>query len=332
MNSRQSHRLVVALIATLSASATTHAVLVPAVGPGTGVGRIEHSVFALGAGGPGAVFDGFFNPAIADGGDLLTPGFNYRTLVGAPTFDHDTGALGLIANVPVGLATAPNAAAGFGGATTQMVALAGNGRAGLAATNFTLYDNNANGFSSINVFGGSVDYVNVGAPIVGGRFGHFLSATAVAPVGGYIAAGVKSIIEIDFAGGTGLGFGADAFWEPLPILVAFDGVGIGRADMIQADVGLSSFVAFGQTLSFSAAAASVPLNIPIGASIRMRSTVTLIADPEATIEIADLPMNYGNSFDFGVGGASNGAQFVPEPGSLGFLLIGGCLMQLRRQR
>jgi len=321
-----------AVLTVLAECTSLNAALIPAVGPGTGVGRIEHSVFGLGAGGPGAVFDGFFDPTIADGGDMVAPGFNYPTIVGAPVFQNDTGGVGLTANVPIALATGPNAAAGFGGATTQMVGVGGGGSAGLAATNFSLADNNADGFASLNLFGGSVDYVNVGAPIVGGRFGHFLSATGVAPVGGFIAAGVKSIVEIDFSGGTGLGFLSDAFWEPLPIIVAFDGVGIGRADFIQADPGLSNFAALGQTLSFSAAAVSVPLNIPVGASIRIRSTVSLFADPGASLDISDIPVDFGNSFDFGVGASSNANQFIPEPASLAFLLTGALAIGIRRRR
>lgn len=320
------------VVASLGVAATLQAVLVPAVGPGTGVGRIEHAIFNTVAGGMPAVFDGHFNPVIADGGDMSAPGFNFPAIAGAPLFENDTGAIGLIANVPVTWTTPAHLPTGFGGATTTMVGVGGGGRAGIATTNFNLFDNAPLGRASTNTFAGSVDYINIGGPIIG-RYAHFLSASAVSPVGGYVAAGVKSVIEVDPAGGVGLAFNPVFFWEPLPIIMAFDGVAVGNPnDFIQAQ--FFRFNAVGQALTFSGISTTPILTIPAGASVRIRGTVTLIADPDGSMEFEDLPPDLvaeAGAIDFGMGGSGDALNYIPEPTALAPILL-GALMLGRRQR
>ena len=310
------------------------AILVPAVGPGTGVGRIEHAIGAVAAPGPaGAVFDGFFDPVVGSGGAMVAPGFNYPTFPGVPwpvLFENDTGAFPMTANTVYSLASPANAT-GFGGATTSMVGIGGGGNAGVLG-NFTLFDQAPDGFSSTNIFGASVDYVNVGGPVVG-RYAHFIAASAFAPVGGYVAAGVKSIIEVDLQGGTGPAFTTDFFWEPLPIIMGFDGAAGPLADVIQADEFVFNTVA--QSLTFGAISYSPVLTIPAGASVRIRGTLTFVADPGASIEQIDMPPELVDDFLIGTGASQDAMSIlVPEPASWAMALVSvaGVLVYGRHRR
>jgi hypothetical protein len=299
-----------------------HAVLVPATGVAAGVGRIEHGVFNYAGVNAAAAFNGFFNPIIADGGAMSTPGFGYPGVVGAPTFEVDTGGVGLIANVPIFLNTAPNAPSGFGGATTQLVGVAGGGRAGVAATNYTLSDNHVNGsgLASTNTFAASVVYNNVGGAI-NPRFAQFFAAGVNLTPGGFGMVGVKSVFEVgDYNALTGA-FTVDSFWEPLPILLAFDGTGP-RADMIQGQ--FFSFGGVGNSLTFGAVSTTPPLAVAVGKSVRIRGTISLVADP-ASIEMIDLPLDMLpnlDGIDLVAGASMNSGSIVPEPGSVLLLALG----------
>lgn len=321
------------ILVVLFAASEAWAQFTPAAGPGTGVGRIEHSVVATNPGGAGAVFDGFFDPATGTGGALKQPGFGFPATTGLTAMDVDTGAVGLTANVPIFLNTAANLPLGFGGATTTMVGL-GSGRAGLAATNFTLIDAGPDGSASTNTWGGSVDYINNSGFAQVGRFGHFISAHGTAPLGGYLAVGVKSLIEVDSGGGTGAGFTPDAFWEPLPIIMAFDGVGVGNAgDFIQADY--FRYLVSGQNVTFSGISVSPVLNIPNGWSIRIHGTTSLIADPQATMDFDMLPADLlaeAPQFNWGNGSSTDANLLMPEPGTLSLLGIAAFAVMGRRKR
>lgn len=248
-------------------------------------------------------------------------------------FPATTGAVGLVADVPIFLSSAANIPLGFGGAYTNMVGL-GSGRAGLASTNFTLYDAGPDGSASTNTWGGSVDYVNNSGFALNGRFGHFISAHATAPAGGYVAVGVKSLIELDSGGGTGAGFTPDFWWEPLPILMAFDGVGVGNAgDFIQADYW--RYVTLGQNVTFAGISVSPVINIPNGWSVRIHGTTSLVADPMATMDFDPMPLDLLNDapqFSWGNGSSSDALQLLPEPGTFSLLGIAAFAMMGRRKR
>lgn len=314
------------------------AVLIPAVGPGTGIGRIEHANGALFGGGALPLFDGtnyYFDPSLGveSGGAMSAPGGFFPSLgaIPWPAAPHvDTGGFGMTANVPYSLITGPGIN-GFGGASTTMVGVGGSGRAGVAATNLTLLDVGDGTRSSTNTFAASVQYVNVGAPLIGARYGHWLSAIGVVPVPGYVAASVRSVLEVNYTGATGYAFTADDAYDPGDIIMAFDGTG-GLADILIADF---SAVANpdAATIEFSALSLTPAFNIPVGASIRIRGTVTLIADPDATIGLIDFPLDLGNDpFNLGFGGSSNATtEMLPEPASLSLLLLGATAL-LRRRR
>ncbi|HMP08220.1 MAG TPA: PEP-CTERM sorting domain-containing protein [Lacipirellulaceae bacterium] len=326
------------------------AVLVPAGGAGSGVGWMEHAFGPVGGmtapGGALADFHGFYSPHLPWGdpaglgtsGGMRAPGFNYPEFPVVPwaaVFENDTGNFPMVANVVYNLATPPNIT-GFNGATTSMVGVGGGGRAGVAA-GFALSDASPKGGliqASTSTFAASVVYNSIGGTT--SRFGHFLASNVSVPVGGFAAAGVKSIFEIGDHNPVTGAFFVDSFWEPLPILVGFDGAGGPLVDIIQAQFFNSAMA--GQAGTFAALSTTPLAFIPHGKSIRMRSTVTLVADPDATMEMIPLSSFFDVFAELdgpflGFGASSDAADLlVPEPAAGVLLLVGGCALAVRRKR
>ena len=300
---------------------TAQAGFIPASGPGTGAAGIEHAVYALG---PGGALPVFAPPFLGLGqGQMQQPGGGYPRLVQPPVFQVDTGVFPILANVPYSLVTPPVPPAGFGGASTTLIGVGFGGRAGLAATNYTVFDAAVNGFASTNTFGAQGDYVNVGPGFVA-TFGHFLSGFVFAAPGGYVAAGVATGFDIDFQGGVGLFFTPDLTLAPQNIVMAFDGVGVGRVEILDADFLVGLVV--NQELTFGAVSLTAPVFIPAGASVRMRSTVTLVADPGSFFDVLDFPEELLPHLpDLGLGVARNAdglLSAVPEPGAAALCGLG----------
>lgn len=329
-------------------SSTVFAILTPAGGAGSGVGWMEHAFGPVGGltapGGAAAEFHGYYHPNLPWGdpaglgtsGGMRAPGFNYPEFPAIPwaaVFESDTGNFPMVANTVYNLATPPNLT-GFNGATTSMVGVGGGGKAGVAA-NFSLSDASPKDAfqASTNTFAASVVYNSIGGTVI--ELGHFLASDVSVPLGGYAAAGVKSIFEIgDHNPATGA-FAVDAWWEPLPILVVFDGALGPGADLIQAEFFTSAIA--GQAGTFAAVSTTPVAFIPHGKSLRMRSTVTLVADPDATLTMIDLPLDLqghlGGPF-LGFGASSNARDLlVPEPTSIGLIVIGwASLLGMARKR
>jgi hypothetical protein len=331
-------------LAIISQSSVAFGVLTPAGGAGSGVGFMEHAYGPVGGmvvpGPAPANFNGFYAPNAFPLGDptlpgtsggMQAPGFNFPAFPAVPwpaVGENDTGNFGMVANTVYPLATAPTAIGpGFGGATTSMVGVGGGGRAGVAA-NFTLGDITALDapvLVSTNTFGAMVVYDSVGG--TNAQFGHWLAANAVVPPdgSGFVLAGVKSIFEIGFHNpATGV-FTLPAapgiwVWEPLPVLFTFDGDGVGLVDAIQAD--FFAVNALAGSASFGALSITPPAVIPAGMSVRMRGTITLVADPA---DIQMLPLDLFPSVASQIGpdflgmGASTDAALhlnnVPEAGA-----------------
>lgn len=311
------------------------AILVPAGGAGSGVGWMEHAFGPVGGlvpGGAAADFNGFYSPNLPFGdpaglgtsGGLRAPGFFYPEFATIPwpaVFESDSGNFPMVANTVYNWITPANIS-GFGGATTSMVGVGGGGKAGVAA-NFSLSDASPKDAlqASTNTFAASVVYNSVGGTF--SRFGHFLASDVAVPLGGYAAAGVKSIFEIGIHDPFTGAFAMESFWEPLPILVGFDGAGGPLVDVIQAQF-FNSAIA-GQTGTFSAVSTTPLAFIPHGRSVRMRSTVTLIADPDATFTMIDLPLDMQAHLGgplLGFGASTNADQMlVPEPTTLALLTL-----------
>jgi len=337
-------------LAVLLFSNSCWAILVPAGGVGSGVGWIEHAFGPVGGlvapGGLPADFNGFYSPNLPFGdpaglgtsGGMRAPGFNYPAFPVIPwpaVFQNDTGNFPMLANVPNSLITPANIS-GFGGAATSMVGVGGGGRAGVSA-NFSLKDASPKDAfrASTNTFASAVVYNSVGVTIT--RFGHFLGATANVPVGGYAAAGVKSIFEIGTHNPVTGAFAVDAFWEPLPIIVAFDGAAGPLADVIQAQ--FFNFNTLGQSLSFATLSTTPFAVIPAGKSVRMRSTVTLVADPDAELDMIPISsffdvfteLDSGALLGFGASTDANNL-LTPEPTSAVILLPAFALIGRARRR
>jgi hypothetical protein len=326
--------LLIAIMCIVTARSAS-AVLVPAGGTDAGIARIEHGVFGYAGASNPALFNGHFHPEFALGGNMFTPGFGFPVVGGGPVFEVDTGKQGLLPNVPIFLNTAPHGPSGFGGATSRLVGVGGGGRAGVAVTNYSLSDNNLNGsgLASTNTFAASVVYTNAG-PAFNARFAHFLATSVNLAPGGLGMAGVKSIFEVgDYFPLTGV-FNVDAFWEPAPILLAFDGLGI-RADMVQGE--FFNILPSGNSALFSAVSTTQPLFIGVNKSVRIRGAISLIADP-ASIDIIDLPLDmqaHLDGIDLGMGGSQNAEALVPEPSSIVMLGLGALTLGLgavRRSR
>lgn len=295
--------------------------------PGTAIGEFEQAVYAGAAGGPGPVF-------AVDDGQMLQPGGGYPSL-GLLINELDTGLIGL----PGFLARAQDAQ--YGGGFANLTPVNGWNRAGLVSTNFFVRDFNVNGFISANTFGGTADFVNTGPFAAVGNVGNFLGMTAfVDPlnVNSFVAVGVRSVIEVGV--GVGAGFVPVNTLVATPIVMAFDGVGRGRPDFIQADRFLFQTPNL-TTLRFSAVS-TLPVVVPVGATMRVRGTLTLYADP-SDVSFDIFPLNdpsLGVAPDFGTGGSSNadavlGSTSAPEPGTFSLAaiaLLGVAIFRHRQQQ
>lgn len=303
-----------AFIASCCIASTAFAQLVPAVGPGTGSFSIEH-VTTLNGGN-----SAFGGPAVfAPGGLLLTAG-NGFPILGAPQAGFDlTGPL--TANVPVTRNTPANGAVpGIISAHTTLVGVGGGNRFGLIAPLPSLDVGVVpNGGIGYNAFGGSVDYVNIGAGVFAANV---VAATAgtinlLAP-GDFGAIAIRAKIEV----GVGVGFGfiptSSAFLDD--IIVRFDGAG-GLLDSVIADIGF-----FNQpnatTLNFSVASVGAFALNP-GATLRLTATQSLVADPASFTPgnldpqlLAQLPAGF-----VGFIASQDAASIIPEPTTVGMLAM-----------
>jgi len=307
----------------LVAAGSAQAILIPAVGPGTGQALIVHGGYGN-LGPSGALAPAVFN----NDGQMLTAGLGYPVLggLGGPFRFLSTP---LVANVPVGLATFPGQVPGIATASTSMVGVAGFGRAGLAATNYTLNANSAGGIIGANTFGGSVDNVNVGAPLAG-VVGHFISGRinlGGAP-GDFFAVGVRSRIDIGF--GVGLGFVPTATFFPTPIVIGFDGAGA-LPDFIAGD--FAGAQVLGPNSLRAAAASFGTFAIAAGATMRFTGTVTLMGDPASfDFDLMDLNLlNVPLDNFYGMGASSDATSILPTPGAAALLAVSG-LFAARRRR
>ncbi|MGQ0627956.1 MAG: hypothetical protein ACT4PL_07630 [Phycisphaerales bacterium] len=299
-----------------------HAILVPAAGPGTGSALIVHGSYNnLGASAPLA-------PAVfANDGQMLTAGLGYP-VIGAVNPGFRFLNTPLVANVPVGLNTFPGQVPGIVSASTTLVGVAGFGRAGLAATNYTLNTNFVPGRIGANTFGGQVDYVNVGGPLLA-NFGHFISGNlGVGGLGDFTAVGVRSRIDIGF--GVGNAFVSTFTFFPTPIVIGYDGAGP-RGDFVAADFGAVTIL--GPNNARVAAASIAPLLVGNGATVRFTGTVTIVGDPSSfdfapmDMSFLDVPMD---NF-YGYGGSSDALTILPTPSAAGLLGLFGLSMGRRRR-
>ena len=110
-------------------------------------------------------------------------------------------------------------------------------------------------------------------------------------------------------------------------------VGIGpRLDFSIDDFRL--FLVDADTLLYGGVSLTNPFFIPAGATVRLRGTVTLIADPNVTLEIMPLPENLPRP-DLGFGASTDALQIfgIPEPSGVVLVACGLTgLVVFRRKR
>jgi hypothetical protein len=285
------------------------------------ISEIEHGYYATAPGGALPIFDPI-------DGQMFQPGGGYPTTAANPIAQRDTGVVGLPNVLISGAGPAGGMPVGFGGAGTALSLVNGGNRIGIAVNQYYVYDRSPLGFASTNIYGGSADFLNaLGVPIAF-KGGQFIGFRGRVGVGGYVAVGVRSVFEVFNAQG-----GLIQSVIPTPIVWASNGDGNFGNDVGLADFGIGYDLG-AAGVGFSASSL-VNLVVPAGGTLRMRGTVTVIADPDSDVEIDTVPLD--NSAlplpEVGLGVSSNAsAVLAPEPGTLALLIAPGFALLGRRRR
>ncbi len=293
--------------------------------------EIEHAYY-------GEVPGGAFPAYAFDDGQLLQPG-GFLPGLGVLAVQNDTGPQaglgGFNANwvTPAGLGGFP-----FGGANTHLFTVNAPGAFGIASDSFSVADLSVgvNPGISANTFGGFADFVNVTQMNLLFRIGHFIAIQGqVDPVGGFVAAGVRSVFEFGF--GAGGGFVPTNSFTPIPIAFGWNGVG---ALPTSVQAGQFQFASAGNQFQFAASSVANAILAP-GATLRVRGALTIFADP-ADVSLDNMPLNGLDLPDVGQGNATNAqsafgtglAAAAPEPASLAFVAFGGLFgfVAIRRRK
>ncbi|MSP66944.1 MAG: PEP-CTERM sorting domain-containing protein [Alphaproteobacteria bacterium] len=291
------------------------------VGPNFGLTDLTTHVTLPGGAGP--LFDGF--------GRLVTPGFGYPTVLnpfGAASVENFCA--GGIA-VPLGCGAAPDPIDGFGGAVGGAIverAFGGPGiTGGLLWSPFFLSDGAPAGKVSRIDSVGSVDLFNPLPVPVFGVGGVWLAVTGTLPLGKYAAASVRGSIGL---------------LPPIDVTFMSDGLG-GGGSLVDQVLDNTAFTFLLESLiiggplaggtNFLAAGVSLYPGlfvIPPGGTINVTATISLVADPDASIIFVDLPPAIRAKLPFNLFGAGG---VIPEPSTLAVLLGGlGVLVFVRRRR
>ena len=281
--------------------------------------QIEHAYYGKAAGGAAPVY-------ALDDGQLLQPG-GFLPGLGPLVVQNDTGPQAGAGGFNANWVTAPGlGGTPFGGANTHLFTVNNPAGFGIVSDSFSVADASFGPVLGIsaNTFGGFADFVNITGGFLNFRIGHFLAIRGqVDPLGGFVAAGVRSVFEFGF--GAGGGFVPTSFFVPVPIAFGWDG-GIGL-DSVQA--GQFQFASAGNQFQFAASSVANALLAP-GATLRVRGALTIFADP-ADFSLDLMPLTGLDLPDIGSGHAINaptafrGALAAPEPGSLALLAFGGVL-------
>lgn len=260
---------------------------------GANTGWISFSVKP--AGGPSAA------PAFGGNGELLSPGSGYP-LLGAAMAPVQTFGPAAIASGLTGVANPALIDAGaFGAGSTTLQALGAPWGGAIVWNSAFVMDLAANGLVSANDSQGTATLINLGPGAFVGTGGGFLAVSgSVGLSGGYVAASLTGTI-----GGIPI----------TPIVVASDGSGPLK-DFVSAGTA-KSFIPTGPNSFFAWGVSIIPaaFNIPLGGNVLLQGTLSLIADPDSSIELGVLPPSAPRP-DFGTAGN------VPVPGTLLLLASG----------
>lgn len=297
---------------------------------------IEHAYYNKLVGGAAPSF-------ALDDGQLLQPGAFLPAIgvqpAGTPPIVENeffgAGVGGFNAN----LVTAPGmGGTPFGGANTHLFTVNAGNAFGIASDSFSVADNSFGPVAGIsaNTFGGFADFVNITPVPLFFRIGHFISIRGqVDPLGGFVAAGVRSVFEFGF--GAGGGFVPTNSFTPIPIAFGWNGIGPAPTSV---QAGQFLFASALNQFQFAASSVANAILFP-GATLRVRGALTIFADP-ADISLDLMPLEGLDRPDFGQGYSTNpGDAFrgsvvaaAPEPGTLALAAFGGILgvAMLRRRR
>lgn len=293
--------------------------------------EIEHAYYGEVPGGAAPVY-------AIDDGQLLQPG-GFLPALGVLAAEHDTGPQAGPGGFNANWVTAPGLGGfPFGGANTHLFTVNTPTGFGIMSDSFSVADASfgVNPGISANTFGGFADYVNITGGFLTFRIGHFIAIRGqVDPLGGFVAAGVRSVFEFGF--GAGAGFAPTSSFTPTPIAFGWNGIG-NAPTSVQA--GQALFSSAGNQFQFAASSVANAILAP-GATLRVRGALTIFADP-ADFSLDLMPLTGLDLPDVGQGNATNAvdvlqggiATSAPEPGSLAFLGIGGLfsLVAIRRRK
>lgn len=285
-----------------------------AVDPANNQGSVTFSVKPVGISRSGAPL--FSDPASpTNSGALVGPGNGFKDLDAAlPPQQTKTGPIANGLSLTADSSLIDSGDFGSGKMTVKAIGFANGG--GIFWGPGSVSDKATNNISSVVDSSGSVTLINNSPLSFVGLGGGWLSVRGhLAQAGEYVAASLTGNI-----GGISIA----------PIVVAANGPG-GAQDGVYTSAGTglsaSSFQSSNGGLDFRAWGVSIiPQRFVIapGGSITIRGTLTLMADPDSTIELADLPANAPRP-DFGV-------TAVPEPASYALGLVGLMALLVRRPR
>ena len=267
---------------------------------GANNGQIDFSVKPVGAANPGAPIFGASN-------ELTSPGRGYATL-GPPLLPVQTvGPAGIALPGLAGVANPALIDGGFFGAgQTALSAFGFPGGGAISWTSGFVADFAVDNFASVNDSQGTATFTNNGPGAFIGWGGAFLSVKgSIGAPGAFVAASIAGTIG-------GVPFD--------PIVIASDGAGPlvdGVWTMPGGALTAAGFILPGQNAFTAWGVDIIPglFNIAAGGNITLQGTLSLIADPGASIELGILPAGAPRP-DFGAG-----AQ-VPEPATILLLSSG----------
>jgi hypothetical protein len=200
----------------------------------------------------------------------------------------------------------------FGSGFVNVRALPGGAQCGVIWPNWFVSDPGVDGIASVNVSRGTDTYAYTGVVPRNALAGLFIGVRGFVPGNAVAEAGLAGTITVAPA------VGGPTVYNP-SVAIAGNGTGAGvvATNGTPLPAGSSVFTGFFPFAGGFTAYGLIlfPINIPVGSTITVDGTLSLIADPPATLDIFTLPLDLP-PLDFEVGAA------VPEPSSWAMFFCG----------